>query len=140
MYMNQIIHQHSSEPLICNVLKSQNHLEIGRIDYINDKQRKQLILIMDSNQSLGREVNVILKGCNLILEATCEQDYDMPFRTHLIERKVVVDYENEDPDIGFSEIKLNPGYNYNVLSSQVINPGSIKVVLQYRYLKKNKNN
>jgi hypothetical protein len=139
MYSNQISNRQSSEPLGCRVIKSHNQLGISRIDRITDKHRKNLILILESDRSLGTDFNALLRESNLILEAPLEPEYDKPFHTHLVGREILDDEEEVDPLIGFTEIRLNPVFYYSVQSCQVMHPGLIKVVLKYNPNKKKNN-
>jgi hypothetical protein len=139
MYTNQVSNRPYSEPLGCRVIKSHNQLGISRIDRITDKHRNNLILLLESNRFLGSEFNALLKDSNLILEASLEPEYEKPIHTHLVAKEILADYEKVDPMIGFTEIRLNPVFDYSVVSCQVMNPGLIKIVLSYKSMK-NKNN
>jgi hypothetical protein len=139
MYTNQISYRQYSEPLGCRIIKTHNQLGISRIDRITDKHRNNLILLLESNQFLGEDFNALLKDGNLILEASLDPEYEKPIRTHLVEREILYDQDSMDPTIGFTEIKLNPVFQYSVLSCQVMNPGLIKIVLSYKSMHKNHN-
>ena len=112
---------------------NRNYLGIKKIDRIYDNNSHQLVLLVSTKDMLGKEVNAILKGSNLILEAPYEMETNRPLRTHLIGREFLRDYENEVSVIGFSEIKLKPGYHYQVLSCQLINPNLVKILLQSKF-------
>ena len=139
MHANQISYRSYSDPLGCRIVKSHNQLEISRMDSITDKYRNNLILVLESDRFLGSDFNALLKESNLILEASLEPDYGKPMRTHLVDREIIGDFDEADPTIGFTEIKLNPVYHYSVVSSQVMHPGLIKIVLRYKSTK-GKNN
>lgn len=119
----------------CHVIKSQNELQINRIEYLYEKQRGRLVLLLESDLPLDQEVNAFIKGDHLIIEATRTVGYEKPFRTHLIEREGISDSEQESLKIGFSELKLKPGSNYHIFSCQLISPKLIKVVLSVQSLK-----
>ena len=100
----------------------------------------RLIVMVETNQKIGREINALLKGDSLILEAPLDLPIGKPIRTHFIGRESGPELEDELIDIRFTEIKLSPGYHYTVLLSQVMDRNLIKVILEYRTLAKNNNN
>ena len=102
------------------------------MDRITDKYRNNLILVLESDRFLGNDFNALLKESNLFLEASLEPDYGKPIHTHLVGRDLLGDFGPADPMIGFTEIKLNPVFKYSVVSSQVMHPGLIKIVLRYK--------
>ena len=111
--------------------KSENHLGIRKIDRIYDSHREQLILMVKSNPLLEKEIEAFVKGSKLILEASCPLDYNKPVHTHLLDGERPDQYDNNVTIIGFSEIKLKPGYHYSLISCQLMKPGLIKVILKY---------
>ncbi len=131
MHYNHLVH-HLFNELQYRIPKSNNHLGIQKIDLIRDQKKSQFILLMESPYTLIGEVQALMKGPNLILEAAFEPDYGKPFRIHLAGREYNPYYEYDDSVIGFSEIKLNPGYNYRIVSSEIVNSGLIKIILRYR--------
>jgi len=131
MNVKQIMHQHIFEHPGEISHGSSNLLGIQRIDRIYDKKRNQLILMVNSHEMLDAEVNAFLKGYNLLLEASYLLNYSRPFRVHLMDNGVFDNDENDVSVIGFSEIKLKPGYRYTVMSCQLLNPRLIKVILKY---------
>ena len=135
-----MVHQYLSRPSIFTMIPSNNHLGIGKIDYIKDKERNHLVLLITVNQPVGNEIYAFMKGQDLILEASIPPDFiERPVRTHLIGKESMDEMMYGDLDIGFSEINLNPGFHFEVQSYQQINPGFFKVVLSYSPLKNNKN-
>jgi hypothetical protein len=92
---------------------------------------------MESNLLYDREVNALLQGNNLIIEAPRSLEYEKPFRTHLVDKESLSDYEKEILEIGFSEVCLNPGFRYAILSCRMINPGLLKVILSIHPGRKN---
>ena len=130
MYIKQINHRRTFEHLNYNLMKSHNHLGIKKVKRINNKEKEQMILMVETNEILGKEVSAFLKGNILILEAPYQLSFDKPFRTHLVGQEIIGDYEDEVSVIGFSQIELKKGYNYEVLSCQLLNPGLVKIILK----------
>ena len=129
---NNYVHKTSSLQLNHPHRQLNNPLGISRVNSIWDNQRKHLILLVECRQMFGKEVSPIVKDTKLILESTLEPSWDKPMRTHLIEREIRDEFENGTLDIGFSEVKLKPGYQYSIVSFQVIDSSLIKVILRYR--------
>jgi len=113
---------------------------IGNATFIWDRIGMHLIVMVETNQMIGREINALLKGDSLILEAPLDIPISKPIRTHLIGRESGHELEDELIDIRFTEIKLSSGYQYTVLSSQVMDRNLIKVILEFKPLGKNINN
>ncbi len=89
---------------------------------------------------VSREINAIVKGNRLILEAPLLSSYNKPFRTHLIGREIKNEFDEGLTEIGFSELKLKLGYHYNLVSCQTIDSKLIKVILGYTLWGRKKNN
>ena len=140
MNIHQSYHRGLPDSKFCHVKKTQNDLQIDRIEFFLDKQRELLVLFLESNLPLELEVKTFINGNNLIIEAPLSLDYNKPFRTHLIEKEILSDYERGSLNIGFSEIQLNQSFSYNILSSIVVNPRLLKVVLNYQPIKNNMKN
>jgi hypothetical protein len=140
MNIQQSYHQNPLDLKFCHVIKSHNDLEISRIDYLKDTQRGQLVIFLESNLICDREVNALLQGNNLIIEAPRSLEYEKPFKTHLIDKESLSDAEKGVLAIGFSEVQLNPGFRYTILSCRMINPGLLKVTLGFRPARKNSSN
>lgn len=140
MYKNHLTYRTSSEPLNYRISRSRNPLGIGKTNFIWDRQRQQLVLILESNQMFSQEAKAFLRENRLILEAPLISSFDKPFRTHLIERKVREEFEMGIMETGIAEVMLKPGYQYSLLSFQVIDPSLIKVILGYRPLGRNNHN
>jgi hypothetical protein len=96
--------------------------------------------MMNINRVINGEIKAYLKGNRLILEAPLISSYNKPFRTHLIGREYIDALEEGLTVIGFSEVKLNYGYRYRLLSCQAIEPKLIKVVLGFSFWGRNGNN
>ena len=130
--MNQFMRHSISEKMTDLSKRTSNNLGIKKIDRVYDKYKDQLILMVNTREMLGREVNAFLKGNNLILEAPFQLDYNKPYRKHLIGKDLLYESEIDVSLIGFSKIKLKPGYHYTVLSCQLINPTLVKIILYSR--------
>jgi len=124
----------------CHVIKSRNNLAIDRIDYIKDSQRDRLVIFLESEYLIDREVNAIIQDNNLIIEAPRSLDFDKPFKTHLMDKETLSETDRGLLDIGFSEVQLNRGYKYSVISCQMINPRLLKVILNFHPVRKNQKN
>jgi hypothetical protein len=137
--MNLITSYHKGQldTEFCQVIRSKNELEIKRTDYIQDTQRNRLILYLESDLLSGQEVNVFIQGMKLVVEAPRLLEYERPIRKHLIEYATLSDYDKDIYQIGFSELQLEKGYSYVLVSSRLISPGLLKVVLSYKRLKDN---
>ena len=129
---NNTVHRTSSIQSNQQRRQLRDPLGIIKVNSIWDKQRRYLILLVECRQMNGKEVNPIVNDTKLILESPLEPSWDKPVRTHLIEREIREEFENGSLGFGFSEIKLKPGYEYSIVSFQVIGPSLIKVILRYR--------
>lgn len=130
MYMNHRTYRVENGNAVNPGRKTRNYLGIRKIDRYYDKNNSQLILMVSTAEMLDRELNTFLKEDRLILEAPLQPDYNRPYRTHLVGSDLLNDYENEVSVIGFSEIKLKPGYAYSLVSCQLINPALVKIILR----------
>ena len=138
MNIQQSYHHRSSDSKFCHVIKSRNDLEISRTDYLMDMKKNQLVIFLESDLLFDLEaVNVLIQGNNLIVEAPRSMEYEQPFRVHLIDREYLLQQEKGILEIGFSEVRLKPGFSYSVLSFKMINPGLLKVILSFHQIRKN---
>jgi len=137
MNIHPSYHQGIFDSKFCHVIKSRNDLQIDRIDCIKYTQRGTLVIFLESDFLLDLEVSALIQGNNLIIEAPRSSDYEKPFKTHLIDQKTFSDYEKEGQEIGFSELELNHGFRYTILSCQMINSGLLKVILSFHLQNKN---
>lgn len=120
----------------CHVIKSRDELKLGRIEYIDDYQRNQLVILLECDHHLTPEIKAFVQGDNLIIEALRSVDYRKPFRTHLIKRETLSDYEKGRVEVGFSEVQLNSRFRYSLLSCQMIRGGLLKVILSFHRIEK----
>lgn len=121
-----------------NALKLRNDLKFERIEYLRDTAHKNLIVLIESDMGLTQDVNISVHGNKLTVEAIQDLSYDRPYRTHLIQKELLDEFENGGLEIGFSEVMLDSGYNYDLLTYQVIGPGLLKVILSYSKILKQK--
>lgn len=68
----------------------------------------------------------------LVIEVHRSFDYIKPFRSNLINRESFNEYGEGGDDLGFSEVHLNHGLKYHLLSCQMIKANLIKVILSYQ--------
>ncbi len=131
MNRNRIAYRASSERMRNQFSSLSEPIGIGNATFIWDRTGMHLIVMVETSQMIGSEINALLKGDSLILEAPLDLPISKPIRTHLIGRENRPEMEDELIDIRFTEIKLSPGYQYAVLSSQVMDRNLIKVILGY---------
>jgi len=113
-------------------LTSGNSLGIMHTESYWDKNRKQIVYIIKTNQMVTRELDVNLKDNMITLESPLVSSYEKPSRSEELGKKMGSDVEEGLTVTGFSEFRLKPGYQYTLLSSQVINPNLIRVVLGFK--------
>ena len=111
--------------------QSRNAIDIKNTNFIWDRKKKRLILIIETRDMLEKEILAHLKGNKLYLEAYQVSPYERPFRTHLIDRELKDEFEEGIRALAFSEIKLKSRYHYRMISYQAMSSNLIKVILQY---------
>ena len=119
----------------CHVIKSRNELQIKRIEYLNGKYKDQWILLLESDLPLDQDVKAFIEEDTLIIEASHSLEYGKPFRSHLLESDRLSESEQGGLEIMFSELKLNHGFKYDIVSYQVINSRLIKIILSFQPVK-----
>lgn len=105
---------------------------VGKVKYIWDHQRKQLVLLVESDQMFNNELRPMVNGNRLILSSPFVSAMDKPLRTHLIDRELREELETGIADLGFSEVQLKTGYSYVIDSCNILDPYLLKVILRYR--------
>ena len=110
MFRNHYTYRSSSEQLRQHISNSSNSLGIGNTNFIWDQKKHQLVLIIETNQMVSRDINATLKGNRLILEAPLISSYNKPFRTHLIDKENSDEIEEGLMIIGFTEVRMKSGY------------------------------
>jgi len=119
----------------CRVIKSRNELQIKRIEYLNGKYKDQWILLLESDLPLDQDVKAFIEEDTLIIEASHSLEFDKPFRSHLFESDRLSENERGGIEIVFSELQLNHGFEYDIVSYQVINSRLIKIILSFQPVK-----
>lgn len=132
MNRNNISHRTSSQKVMPQFLTSRNSLGIVQTESLWDKYRKQIVYIIKTNQIVTGEIDVSLEGDIMTLEASKVSSYDKPFRTHNVGQENRSEIEDGLTGISFSEFNLKPGYQYTLISSRLINPKLIRVVLGFK--------
>jgi hypothetical protein len=139
MNKNHQTYKTSSRELFYQLTETDHAMGIGRVNFVWDQQRSQLILLLESDQMFNREASPLIRDNRLILNAPFLSYLERPIHTHLIDRDIREEVELGVPDNGFTEIKLKTGYAYSVVSCTLTDPYMLKVILRYRPLDKNYN-
>lgn len=130
---NHLIKQKTNGNTInSRVFKSKKSPGIGKRNFIWDRPRHQLILIMESDQAFTQDIQALIENNMLILETPLIQQVGKPMRTHKVGHDALDEFENGFPDTRLAEMKLKSGYQYSLISCQVINDSLLKVILRYR--------
>ena len=136
MYINPSYYRNKFDSHFRHVKKSRNDLNIGRVEYIRDYQREQLVMLIECDLRFNTEVNAFIQEGKLIIESFHSTEYIKPFKTHLIKKETLADYEKGEAEVEFSEVHLNNGFKYSMLSCQMIKDGLIKVILSFQRISK----
>lgn len=120
MYKHHLTYNGASEPFNYQVSKTKNPLGIVEVNFIWDQYKKHLNIIMKSDQSFIREINTSIKGHSLVLT----------------EQQTGVGMEVEPMKFLFSDVELKTGYEYIIISSEIIDPSLFKVTLAYKSVTK----
>lgn len=139
MYLQEIKNNRIPDLRQYYIPRDRNHLGINRLTFIRDKFRHILIILAESDTMIGREVYVFLKENILVVEAPLHIDFQKPYRTHLIEKGNLDEFDRESSKIEFTEIKLSTKYIYDIISYNMIKPGLMKIVLGCKYAVSDKN-
>jgi hypothetical protein len=130
---NHLIKQNTNKKTInSRLFKSSKSGGIGKRNFIWDRPRHQLILIMESEHAFKQDIEALIEDNRLILEVPLIEQVGKPIRTHKVGHDTLDEFENGLPDIRFAEMKLKSGYQYSLISCQVINDSLLKVILRYR--------
>ncbi len=129
MYIQEIKNNRIPDVRQYYILRERNHLGINKLTFIRDKFRQLLIILAESDTMISRDVYVFLKENILVVEAPLFVDLEMPYRTHLIEKGNLDEYNTDSSKIEFTEIKLFKKYEYNIISFNMIKPGLLKIIL-----------
>jgi hypothetical protein len=132
MNRNHISHRTSAERISPQFLKSGNSLGIVHTESYWDKNRKQIVYLIKTNQIVSREIDVRLKDNFIQLEAPLFSSLVKPFTQVKAGKEMGSKLKEGYTGIGYSELRLKSGYHYTLISSQLINPNLIKVVLGFK--------
>lgn len=131
MNRTHLSYQASAKRMKPQVLTSRNSLGIIQTSSLWDKYRKQIIYIIKTNQEVTKEIDVVVEDHLMTLEVPLVSSYDKPFRTHKMGKENRNEVEDGLTIVGFSEFKLKPGYQYSLISGQVMGPNLIKIILGF---------
>ena len=120
------------DSIYCHVIKSQKELKIRRIEYIKDQHKNQMVILLECDIHLSSNIDAYIQRNYLVIEVHRSFDYIKPFRSNLINRESFNEYGEGGDDLGFSEVHLNHGFKYHLLSCQMIKANLIKVILSYQ--------
>jgi len=132
MHRNQFEYRASSRRMKSQFSTLNNSLGIVHTESIWNLKNSHLVLIIETDKMLDKEIDARLKGNRLILEAPLILSYEMPYRTHLIGQELRKEIEFGSGEIGISEIEMKPGYQYSLITCQVVEPKLIKVIFEFR--------
>lgn len=136
MYIKPSYYRNKFDSHFRHVTKSRNDLNIGRVEYIRNYQREQLVILIECNLRLNTEVNAFIQEDKLIIESFHSTEYNKPFKSHLIKKEILADFEKGEAEVKFSEVQLNLGYKYSMLSCQMIKDSLVKVILSFQRINK----
>ena len=108
-----------------------NSLRIERIEFIRNQARKQLILLVETEEMITPDINISVKGSRLVIEAMKDLNYDQPYYLHLLGKDGLTEFSGGGMQVGFSEIKLKGHHQYMLAGYDVINPHLLKIILMY---------
>jgi hypothetical protein len=130
--MYKVHHAKEPSPGMLNHSDSTNSLGFGNVTFHRDPAKRQLILNIETQRVISHEVKAALKGNTLLFEAPLLISCNKPFRTHLIEPETREEYEDGFTITGYSQVRLNHGYKYRLISCRIMNSKKIRVVLDYK--------
>lgn len=122
MYKHHLTYNGASEPFNYQVSKTKNPLGIVEVNFIWDQHKKQLNIIMKSDRSFKKELGASIKGNSLVLT----------------EKQTGIGMEVEPMKFLFSDVELKIGYEYDIISSEIIDPSLFKVTLAYKSVMNNR--
>jgi hypothetical protein len=131
MYIQEFKNNRIPDTTQYYILRHRNHLGINRLTFIRDKFRHQLIILAESSRLVTREVYVFLKENILVIEAPLMLDLEKPYRTHLLGKESMDEFNNGSSKINFTEVRLSKKYYYHVLAYDMTKPGLLRIVLSY---------
>ena len=132
MLRNHFTYQANSQVMSSQFSTSRNLLGLGNTEFIWDRKTNNLVVLAETSQMIGKEIKAIIKDNKLLLEASIVSSYDKPLRTHLLGKELQDEFEDGFREIGFSEIDMEPGYQYTLVSCLATDSNRIKVVMNFR--------
>ena len=103
-------------------------------DFVWNLNKSHLVVIIETDRMLAREIDARIRDNTLVLEAPLISSYEMPYKTHLIGQELRKEIEEGYGEIGISEVRLKPGYQYSLITCEVVEPKLIKVIFEFRSL------
>lgn len=140
MLRNHFTYQANSQVMSSQFSSSGNPLGIDNTEFIWDRKTNNLVVLTETSQMIGKEIKAIMKDNRLLLEAPIVSSYDRPIRTHLMGKDLQAEFEDGLTEIGFSEIDMESGYQYSLVSCFATDSNRIKVILNFRPEGRFKNN
>jgi hypothetical protein len=110
--------------------KIRDSFELDKVDFRRYSKRNITVILAQSDLLSSSEVYVFLRKNFLVIETPMTTQLEHPFRMHLIGKDIQGEFERGITDILFTEIKLNRKYGYHIISSGLVRPGLLKVVLK----------
>jgi hypothetical protein len=129
MYQQVVNHNRTTDIRQYYILRNRNHLGINRLTFIRDKFKDQLMILAESEQIFSKEVYVFIKENILVIEAPLKVDLERPYRTHLIGKNSLDEFDREEASIDFTEVRLSKKYYYTIKSFEMIKPGLLRILL-----------
>ena len=140
MNRTRVVDRSSSELMRTQFSNANDPIGIDTATFIWNHARNELIIMVETSERVGSGIDVLIKGDKLILEILRESSYNKPVRSHLLRKENRDEFEEGLIDTHFSEIQLNAGYKFSVVSSRVMEANLVKVVLGFRPTGANGNN
>ena len=140
MNRTRLVDRSSSELMRTQFSNSKDPMGIDNATFIWNHARSQLILMVETSKRIGSGIDTLIKGDKLILETQLESSYNKPVRSHLLRRENRDEFEEGLIDTRFSEVQLNSGFQYAVISSRVMEANLVKVILGFSPTGVNQNN
>ncbi len=136
MNIEHLSYHTSSGKMAAHFSTTKESLGIVHTDSIWISMKKHLVLIVETSQMIGGEIEVQLKDDTMSIEAPLLSSSDTPLNKLKAVQESRTDMEDVTRVIGHATIRLKPGYNYTHISSEAIDSKLIKVTLEYRALSK----
>lgn len=122
MHKHHLSYNGASEPFNYQVSKTKNPLGIVEVNFIWDQHKKHLNIIMKSDRGFKNELSASINGNSLVLT----------------EPQTGIGMEVEPMKFLFSDVELKIGYEYDIISSEIIDPSLFKVTLAYKSVMNNR--